>query len=62
MNPSDSVKLYKILCYYRIGIPIDQQRIIFANKVLADNKTLADYNIQRESTLQFVLRLRGGKI
>ena len=62
VNPSDSVKLYKILCYYMIGIPIDQQRIIFASKVLEDNKTLADYNIQRESTLHFVLRLRGGKI
>ena len=62
VNPSDSVKLYKILCYYMIGIPIDQQRIIFANKVLEDNRTLADYNIQRESTLHIVLRLRGGKI
>ena len=62
VNPSDSVKLYKILCYYMIGLPIDQQRIIFANKVLEDNRTLADYNIQRESTLHFVLRLRGGKI
>lgn len=59
VNPSDSVKLYKILCYYKIGIPIDQQRIIFANKELEDNRTLADYNIQRESTLLFVLRLRG---
>ena len=59
VNPSDSIKLYKIFCYYKIGIPIDQQRIIFASKVLEDNKTLADYNIQRESTLLFVLRLRG---
>ena len=62
VNPSDSVKLYKILCYYRIGIPIDKQRIIFGSKVLEDNRTLADYNIQIESTLHFVLGLRGGKI
>ena len=62
VNPSDSIKLYKIFCYYMIGIPIDQQRIIFAGRQLEDNHTIAYYNIQRESTLHFVLRLRGGKI
>ena len=62
VNPSDSIKLYKIFCYYKIGIPIDQQRIIFAGRQLEDNHTFAYYNIQRESTLHFVLRLRGGKI
>lgn len=58
-TPAESIRSIKEKITQKEGIPVEQQRLIFAGKQLDDNCTIADYNIQADETIHLVLRLLG---
>lgn len=60
VEPDESIESLKNKLQSKEGIPPNQQRILFGGKQLDSQKSISDYDIENESTMHLVLRLRGG--
>ena len=43
-----------------LGVPADQQRLIYGGKLLEDERTLADHSVDHDATFHLLVRPRGG--
>lgn len=61
VEAEDTVASLKEKIAEKEGVPTDQQRLVYNGKQLIDESTLQSYQIEKESTVHLVMRLKGGQ-
>lgn len=56
VESSDTIYTLKQKIHNKEGIPIDCIRLIYAGKILEEERTLSDYNIRKETKITAILR------
>ena len=59
-EPTDTVLRVKECLREKEGIDVEQIRLIYQGRQLADDKKLTDFRIEAGSVVHMVLQLRGG--
>ncbi|XP_074275290.1 uncharacterized protein LOC141599230 [Silene latifolia] len=62
VKPSETIDSLKSKIQVKEGIPSRRQLLFFSGKSLEDSRTLAHYNITKESTIHIMVRLCAQKI
>ncbi|KAM3279965.1 hypothetical protein ACQJBY_047006 [Aegilops geniculata] len=60
VESTDTVGDVKAKIQREEGMSQEQQRLIFGGKPLEDERSLAEYNVNKDSTLHLLLHLPGG--
>mmetsp|Transcript_32679 Transcript_32679/g.93764 ORF Transcript_32679/g.93764 Transcript_32679/m.93764 type:complete len:122 (+) Transcript_32679:100-465(+) len=61
LSGRETIAHVKALLEYRLGIPRDEQKLIFAAKPLEDERTILDYGLDRFHRPVYLVRTFAGK-
>uniref|UniRef100_UPI0037E9429E polyubiquitin-like n=1 Tax=Semicossyphus pulcher TaxID=241346 RepID=UPI0037E9429E len=59
ITPDETVNDFKLKVQEREGVAVSQQRLVFQSRDMTSGK-LSDYHVKEHSTIEMVMRLRGG--
>lgn len=62
IKPDETVSGFKTKVQYREGVQVSQQRLLHESREMMDGNLLSDYNVREMSTIDLMLRLRGGHV
>lgn len=55
-----NIQALKMLIEEKVGLPQSMQRLVYKSKDLENSRLICDYGITHNSTIQLLLKLKGG--